>query len=192
MLNKKEIVNTKKYKDIFVHKLKNLSKKSPVLLNFICYDNHVVIHELFTDKEKKFMYEFNKDVKHTIYNIVEWLKSECYPVMIEIKKESKELTREEVDKYINLGMHKQLDERILRGNTIDRKIGHRIDKLIIGTYRDGTPRDEIMVTNLEVGKTFQYRLSIPATIFLKQVRDRLSPEEAFKKFSEVSTFLKEC
>jgi hypothetical protein len=54
-------------------------------------------------------------------------------------------------------------------NVVENKIRHRIDKLIIGTYQDGSPRDEIMVTNLETGKTIQYRLSIPATIFLKQV-----------------------
>jgi hypothetical protein len=193
MLNEKIKVDEKKYKEILIHKLSNLAKKSPCLLNYVILSDRILISDCFTDKQHEFFYNYMEDVKTTIFHIVEWLKKECHPVIFKIVRERRQLTKKEVEELIRLKKYEELDSSILNGGILsETRYNFRIDKMIIGSYSDGTPRDDIFLTDLKTGKMNQYSLSMPATLFLKQIRENLDSEYAYQKFEEVSVFVKEC
>jgi hypothetical protein len=166
--------------DVFRKKFANFCIKSPALLSYDSDIEKVIIKDLGTDKTWTYKFDHGIDVKTNIKNIKDYLLENIYPIMVQNKKEYSEYTADELEKIIdNSGI--TIDQATLLKKEKITKITWRLEKVLV-------QRDEIFIRNLSTDICFRFKMRGPVTVFLRNIREKWSAEEAYN-FFEKNSFL---
>lgn len=169
--------------EIFNKKFSNFCNKSPVLISFKATIDNVVINEMGSGKSKNFKFDHSLSIKQNIKIIKDWLVENTYPIMIQEIKEYNDYTQEEFDKLVS-DLNITLEQASLMKKEKVSLIPHRIERVLI-------KKDEVFVTNLVSHRQFRYKLTIPITVLLKNLRGNWTPKYAFEIFQKKSKMLNE-
>lgn len=169
--------------DVFKKKFSNFASKAPVLISFEVDLEGVLVREQGTGKSLKFIFDHSKTVKQNIKMIKDWLVENTYPVMIQEKKGYVGYSIEELEKIINDSGIEPEQASLMKREVITL-VKHRIMKIIV-------KKDELFVENLNTGKQFRFRMTMPSTILLRRMRDSWTPRYAYEIFSKKSQLLNE-
>jgi hypothetical protein len=169
---------------LFLKKFRNFANKAPVLISF---DNltieGVFIQEKGTNKSLNYKFDHTKSVKQNIKEIKDWLVENTYPIMIQEKKYYEDYTTEELEKIISESSIIP-EQAVCLKKEIHETIKWRINKILV-------KKDELFITNLNTDKQYRFKLSMPSTILLRNLRDKWTPTYAFQMFQQKSEMLNE-
>jgi|WetSurMetagenome_2_1015567.scaffolds.fasta_scaffold239105_2 hypothetical protein len=167
---------------LFKKKFSNFCSKSPCILSFTNDNTKVIIKEMTTEIVKDFNFDFNKNVKQNIKIIKDWLIENVYPTMIQEQKIAISLTNEEIEKKIDEGISPEEAVLLIKEKLI--KTTWRIEKILV-------KKDELFCRNLDTGKQYRFKILMPSTIFLRDLRSKWTKEYAYKVFEKKSKMLNE-
>ena len=175
---------TEDFIELFKKKFTNFASKSPVLISF---DNltieSVFIQEKGTGKSLTYRFDHKLGVKENIKEIKDWLVENTYPVMIQEKKEYQEYTTQEIEKIIEeSGVNPE--QAVLMKKEIHETVKWRIEKVLV-------KKDELFIRNLNTDKQYRFKLSMPSTILLRNLRDKWTPSYTYQMFEKKSQLLNE-
>ena len=168
--------------EVFKKKFANFCTKSPVLLSFDVDLEGVLVKELSLNKTKYFKFDHAMGVKQNIKVIKDWLIEEIYPVMVQEKKEYSDFSIQELEALISSGIS-------IEESTLMKK--ERTEKIVWKILRILVKKDELFLLNLTTNKQYRYKMQMPSTIFLKNLREKWTPEEGFLMFEKKSFLLNE-
>jgi len=177
-----ETIFVDEFLDEFKKRFSNFCDKAPVILTFKITPSACFLKDCETNSLHKFEFNHLKDVKANIRDIKDWLVDNVYPVMIEENFNETDLSNEEIEELIETGVPEE--EAVMRKNIIITDVSWRIEKLIM-------KRDELFVRNLKTDKVYRYKILMPSTLFLKKIRNGMSPKESFNYFYQKSQLLNE-
>jgi hypothetical protein len=183
MLVNEENDNELGFVDLFKKKFSNFCSKAPVLLSFEMDLEGVLVKELNLEKNKYFKFDHSKGVKHNIKIIKDYLIENIYPIMIQEKKEYSDLSVQELEKIINESNISIEDAALMKKEKLTKTI-FKIERILV-------KKDELFVTNLSNNKQYRYKMQMPSTVFLKNLREKWTPEEAYENFEKKSFLLNE-
>lgn len=181
MLTEKEKINALEFEKEFAKRFTNFCNKSPVELSFKTTMTAVYVHEHKSNEVKEFPFDFSQNVKSNIKTIKDWLVENKYPVMVEIKEETRDLTTDEIKKLIEEEGVSE-DEALMAKHSDISYMRWRIERVIVR-------RDEFFLRNLEENLVYHYKMNMPCILFLKKFREKLDPFEAYELFSNRSTLI---
>lgn len=184
MLFKDEDYTTQDFIEVFDKKFSNFCDKAPIVLSYKLTPVGCQLRNLFNQDFYEHRFDFTREVSSNINDIKVWMLENWYPVMVKTGVEYEDYTAQEIEKImIEEGL--TLEEALKRKNKKQEiREEWRIEKVILR-------RDELFVRNLSTDQFFRYRMHMPTTVFLQRIRDRYTPEEAFKIFSEKSILITE-
>lgn len=174
--------STPTFLDIFKKKFSNFASKAPVLILFSATLDGVLVEEKGSNKSNYFKFDHTKTVKQNIKFIKDWLVENTYPIMIQENKVYGNYTSDEMDQLIEQGI--PAEQVVLMKKETIHLVKHRIEKVIV-------KKDELFVTNLDTGKQFRYKLSIPSTILLRNLRGNWTAKYTYEVFTKKSQVLNE-
>lgn len=174
---------TEEFIETFKKKFTRFCQNAPVILSYKVTPTACFVQEMGTKEIKKFDFDFNRPVEETIYSIKEWLLKDKYPRMVEVVETSRDLTPEEVEDFIEQGVP---SERAMMEKKVDSDvIEWRIEKAFI-------TQDTVYIRNLKTDQYYQYKMSVPITVFLKRMREgKYNSFDAWIEFNEKATLVRE-
>jgi len=183
MLVKDEEFTVEGFLSLFQKKFSNFASKSPVLISFQCDIDHVLVTEKGTKKFKDFKFDHSKSVKYNIKVIKDWLLENTYPIMIEEIKSYEDYSTDELEKIISENNIKPEQAVLMKKERIEQ-ISWRIERILV-------KKDELFIRNLNTNKQFRFKLSMPSTILLKNLREKWTQTYAYSIFKDKSVILNE-
>jgi len=103
--------------------------------------------------------------------------------MIQEKKEYQEYTTQEIEKIIEeSGVNPE--QAVLMKKEIHETVKWRIEKVLV-------KKDELFIRNLNTDKQYRFKLSMPSTILLRNLRDKWTPSYTYQMFEKKSQLLNE-
>jgi hypothetical protein len=181
-----EKINVEMFQREFRKKFDNFCRKAPLLMTYTLSEESISIFEELDSKRRLlFKYEFNFEVtvKENIKRIKDILLSQVYPILIQTETIDESYTSEELNQMVQ-NKEITLDEAPNIRKKTTNNITWRIERVIV-------PRDELFIRNLLTNKIYRYRMKYPVTIFLKKLRNNLTPEKGWSMFFLKSELLNE-
>jgi len=182
MLLENENIDVQEFIRTFNKKFKNFCEKAPIVMTYRTTPSSVFVSEMKTKEIKQFDFDFSVSVKQNIKIIKDWLFKNKYPRMIQIIEEEMSLTEEELEEKLNQGIMD--DQILLQKKKKTYHITWVIEKVII-------LRDEFIIRNLQDNNLYVFKMnSMPCTLFLKKVREKLDEFQAYDLFEKKSILFK--
>lgn len=169
--------------ETFNRKFSNFCQKAPVLLSFKTSGTGCIVRDETTGKTLTYAFDYSASVKENIHDIKEWLLKECYPVMIEEIDKRTEYTTDELQDFIEEDPNVDIDSLIMEGKREKIKRFWRIEKTIL-------VMDNLFVRNMQTGELAMYKLDMPVSIFLSNMRNKWKPNYAYRVFKDKSKIVK--
>lgn len=177
MLVEEGKINQKEFLFQFRKSFANFCQKAPIFLKFTIIGDKVTVFEVTQNISKTFIFDYEIGVKSNIKKIKDYLNENLYPVMVEeLITEKDEIPTEEINK---ISEGKSIDDIVFKKEIIN----YRIERVI-------TANDFLFVRNMSTKDISKYKMNMPVTLFLKKLREELTPEEGYKLFKDKSKFLK--
>jgi len=177
-----EKIDVKKFLKDFEKSFSNFCKKVPLLLTYAINDSGILIYSK-NIQIMNYTFDFSQDIKNNINNIKQILIKNFYPIMTQVKTIEKDISATELSKLVSSNKI-SIDEAANYKEKIKEKTDWRIEKVIMN-------KDELFVRNLSLDKIFRFKLNMPVSFFLRNVREKYSQEEAFEIFDKKKDFLNE-
>jgi len=158
----------------------NFCNKRPVKLEKVITPESVILKDKNTNKVKTFKFDYTRDIKDFIHEIQDWVYTELCPILTEVKKEEHEYSQKEIEQMIEDG--KDIDEVLLMKKEKITEVNYRIERILLLT-------NYLFVRNLETNEQARYRLFMPVSSFLNNVRSKWSSKYSFTMFQKYSQFM---
>jgi len=182
MLIEKNVIREEDFKKEFIKKFDNFCRKRPVLINYSLSNKDLYLDIDFKTYIKIFEIDYTQDVKEFIKEIDDWLKFNAYPKMNQVSEIIKDITDEEVKDLLG---SEDLEKKLFQKTKEVKTIVWRIEKIILSN-------DILFVRNLETDEFYRYKLEkIMLSSFLKNLKKKWTPEEAWNKFMDFAVLLNE-